>query len=97
MAKDAVRLANTTCVIIPNITSIETLLINFDLKGIMLSSGSACSSGKIEPSHVLKALGYSDAMAKSAIRISTGIYTTKKEIDYFLKAFMVEYEKSSVH
>lgn len=94
VAKDAARLPNTTTVIIPNITSIETLLINFDLKGIMLSSGSACSSGKIESSHVLKALGYSDAMAKSAIRISTGIYTTKKEIDYFLKAFMVEYEKS---
>ena len=93
VAKDATRLPNTTCLIMKGINSTETLLINFDLKGIMVSSGSACSSGKIEPSHVLKALGYSDVQAKSAIRVSIGKYTTKKEIDQFINAWVGEYSK----
>jgi len=66
-------------------TDRETILIKLDLKGIAVSSGSACTSGTIKPSHVLKALGYDDATAKSSIRVSFGRYNTLQEVDYFLE------------
>ncbi|MGH2574084.1 MAG: cysteine desulfurase family protein [Ignavibacteria bacterium] len=60
----------------------DTLLIKLDLKGIAVSSGSACTSGSIQPSHVLKAIGYDDTTAKSSLRISFGRYNTEKDVDY---------------
>ncbi len=61
--------------------SAETLLMNLDLEGIACSSGSACSSGALEPSHVLLAIGLSEEEANSSIRITLGRYTTSQEIE----------------
>ena len=58
-----------------------------DLKGISLSSGSACSSGKAGPSHVLAAMGVPAALGEGAMRLSVGWNTTKADIDAFLDGF----------
>jgi cysteine desulfurase len=63
----------------------ETLLIKLDMKGIAVSSGSACTSGTVQPSHVLKAIGYDDVRAKSSLRVSFGRYNTEEEVDYFVE------------
>jgi len=62
----------------------ETLLMNFDLKNIYVSTGSACTAGSVEPSHVLIAMGLPEQLARAAIRFSLGRFTTKEEIDYAL-------------
>jgi cysteine desulfurase len=62
----------------------ETSLIAFDLAGFALSSGSACSSGKVKRSHVLDAMGVAPDLALCAIRLSIGATTTRTEIDRFL-------------
>ena len=81
---------------LPGITSIsfkgveaDNILQELDKKGIYISTGSACTTGSIESSHVLKAIGLSDAMAHSTIRISIGKYNNKEEIDYTVK-YLVE-------
>lgn len=84
--QDLERVANTTMVSIQGVSS-ETMLMAFDLEGIALSNGSACSSGTVKASHVLKAMGASDEEATSALRISMGWATTKDDIDAFLNAF----------
>lgn len=63
----------------------ETMLIALDIEGIAASSGSACSTGSIEPSHVLIAMGLGEDKAKSSIRFSFGKYTTEEEIIYTIK------------
>ncbi len=63
----------------------ESLVIRLDLKGIAVSTGSACSSAKLEPSHVLLAIGLKPQQAHSSLRISLGRWTTEKEIDYLIK------------
>lgn len=73
------RLPNTTCIALPPITQ-EVLLMKMDLAGYAVSAGSACSSGRIEPSHVLLAMGVEKAVAGSAIRISGGWATSEAEI-----------------
>lgn len=80
------RVTNTTLFSIPGISS-ETLLMALDLEGIAVSNGSACSSGKVEPSHVLKAMRADNDEASSAIRISTGWHTTEKDIDHFIEVW----------
>lgn len=62
----------------------ESLLMSLDMLGIASSMGSACTAGSLEPSHVLKAIGLSDALALAALRVSIGRWTTVEEIDYFL-------------
>ena len=62
----------------------EGLLLNLDLKGICASSGSACTSGSLNPSHVLLAIGLPHEIAHSSLRISIGKYNTKEEIDYLI-------------
>ncbi|MEJ7618842.1 MAG: cysteine desulfurase family protein, partial [Pyrinomonadaceae bacterium] len=62
----------------------ENLLINLDMQGVAVSTGSACTSGSIEPSPVLRALGRSDALARGSIRFSFGKDTTEEEVDYVL-------------
>ena len=65
--------------------SAESLLISLDLDGVAVSTGSACSSGAMEASHVLLAMGRSRSEAKSSLRVSLGWSTTADEIDYFLE------------
>jgi cysteine desulfurase len=76
------RLANTTFFAIPGMKA-ETAQIAFDLAGIALSAGSACSSGRVGPSHVLKAMGHADA---GALRVSVGAATTSEDIELFRQA-----------
>ncbi|MGB9367537.1 MAG: cysteine desulfurase family protein [Xanthobacteraceae bacterium] len=80
---EAERLSNTTLVAMPG-GKAETLVIGFDLDGIAVSSGSACSSGKVGPSHVLAAMGVPGELARGAIRVSTGPATTEADIERFL-------------
>lgn len=63
----------------------ETLLVNMDLKNLYVSTGSACTAGSIDPSHVLLAMGMSEALARAAIRFSLGRFSQKKEVDYALE------------
>ena len=83
---DAARLPNTTLVAAPGAKA-ETLVIAFDLDGVAVSFGSACSSGKVAPSHVLAAMGVEPALARGAIRVSTGVAITEAEIDRFLNVW----------
>lgn len=96
--QDADRVSNTTLFSVEGLSS-ETLLMALDLDGIAVSNGSACSSGKVEPSHVLKAMGVSDASASGAIRISTGWKTTPEDIEAFLNVWHKLYErmKDKIH
>ena len=79
------RLPNTACFAIPG-KSAKMLLIAFDLEGIAVSSGSACSSGKVERSHVLAAMKVSDSLSEGVIRVSTGWNTEDADIERFLAA-----------
>ena len=80
------RLPNTSLIINKN-NNAETQLIALDLKGIAVSSGSACSSGKTTSSHVLVAMGYEQNGVESAIRVSLGINSTKQDIEKFLEIY----------
>lgn len=84
--KQADRVTNTVSLISEGISS-ELQLMHLDLAGICVSAGSACSSGRIEPSHVLQAMGYSKEQASSAIRISMGWGTKESEIKILLRAW----------
>ena len=80
------RLPNTTLAAMPGARA-ETLVIGFDLDGVAISSGSACSSGKVAPSHVLAAMGVPVELARGAVRVSVGAATTEAAIDRFLKVW----------
>jgi cysteine desulfurase len=80
------RLPNTTLFGAPGLRA-ETAVIGFDLAGIAVSSGSACSSGKVQPSHVLKAMGYGPELAQGAIRLSLGWNSTESDVDRCLEAW----------
>jgi cysteine desulfurase len=84
--RGAERLPNTSLFAVPGLRS-ETALINLDLDGLAVSSGSACSSGKVTPSHVLAAMGVPAELVSGAIRVSIGPSTSENEIDHFLKAW----------
>ncbi|HEX9590102.1 MAG TPA: cysteine desulfurase family protein [Bradyrhizobium sp.] len=83
---DVPRLPNTTLFTVPGLKA-ETAVIGFDLEGIAVSSGSACSSGKVQPSHVLKAMGFGPEIAEGAVRLSQGWSTSSADIDRCLKAW----------
>jgi len=82
----AERLPNTSCLAVPGLTA-ETLLIALDLAGLAISSGSACSSGKVRPSHVLAAMGVATDLAKGALRISLGYSTRESDVESFCETF----------
>jgi cysteine desulfurase len=85
-AENVPRLPNTTLFSAPSLKA-ETAVIGFDLEGIAVSSGSACSSGKVQPSHVLEAMGYGADLARGAVRLSLGWSTTGEEVDRALEAW----------
>ena len=80
------RLPNTTLFTVPGLKA-ETAVIGFDLGGIAVSSGSACSSGKVQPSHVLEAMGIGKELAQGAVRLSLGWSTSAADIDLALQAW----------
>jgi cysteine desulfurase len=79
------RLPNTTNIAFDGVEA-EGVLLLLDQVGICASSGSACTTGSLDPSHVLRAMGMSNARARGSIRFSLGAYTTEAEIDYALEA-----------
>lgn len=85
-AQDAPRLPNTILFGAPGLRA-ETAVIGFDLEGIAVSSGSACSSGKVQPSHVIAAMGFGPELTRSAVRLSLGWSTTQMDVDRCLEAW----------
>ena len=90
---DAERLPNTSCIAMPGVKG-ETQVMHFDLASICVSSGSACSSGKVKVSHVLSAMGYEDEVAESSIRVSLGYKTTTEDIDRFVEAWKALHDRT---
>ena len=86
----APRLPNTSCLTMPGVQS-EMQVMALDLAGVAVSAGSACSSGKVEPSHVLRASGVPDAVSGCAIRVSLGWATREEDIETFLAAWRALY------
>jgi cysteine desulfurase len=84
--ESAARLPNTTLFALPGMKA-ETAVIAFDLEGVAVSSGAACSSGKVQPSHVLAAMGVSPALTQAAVRVSLGWATSERDIERFLDAW----------
>ncbi|MDZ4840742.1 MAG: cysteine desulfurase family protein [Hyphomicrobium aestuarii] len=82
----APRLVNTSAIALPGLAA-DILLIKFDLAGFAISSGSACSSGKVGASHVLSAMGIDPTIARAAIRVSLGTATTVADIERFIAAW----------
>ena len=89
---DAPRLPNTSCIGMPGVDS-ETQVMSFDLAGIAISAGSACSSGKLRRSGVLEAMGADPQESGSAIRVSLGWTTTAEEADRFCDAWAAIYRR----
>ena len=83
---EASRLPNTTLFSVPGMKA-ETAVIAFDLEGVAVSSGAACSSGKVAPSHVLAAMGVDPALSRGAIRVSLGFSTPDEHVGTILKAW----------
>jgi cysteine desulfurase len=89
---ETARVANTLAFALPGFGA-ETLVAAFDVEGVALSSGSACSSGKVTPSHVLAAMGVSPDLARSALRISLGLGSRKEEGVRFLEILAKVHER----
>ncbi len=88
------RINGDTALRVPNTTNIsfeyiegESILLHLAAAGICASSGSACTSGSLEPSHVLRAMGVPFTAAHGSIRLSLSVYNTQQEVDYVIKAF----------
>jgi cysteine desulfurase len=85
--QSAARVANTSCFALAHVPA-DTQLMALDLAGICVSSGSACSSGSVKPSHVLEAMGIAPDLANCALRVSLGWNTTRDDVDAFIKTYM---------
>lgn len=90
IGRNSPRLPNTMCVSMPGMDN-QIQLMNFDLGGFAVSAGSACSSGRIETSHVLLAMGIAKEIASCTIRISGGWNTTPQEIEKFTEKWITQY------
>jgi len=95
MAPGAGRLPNTSCIASPRVSA-ETQVMALDLAGVAVSAGSACSSGKIRPSHVLRAMGVAPELAANAIRISLGWRTQAGDIDHLVEAWAALHARAGV-
>ncbi|GAV19976.1 cysteine desulfurase [Mariprofundus micogutta] len=92
IGRDAERTPNTSLVILPGMDG-ETLLMQLDLAGFAVASGSACSSGKRDPSHVLMAMGMSEQMARSSIRVSFGPGNSEEDAMALVDALVTVYQR----
>ncbi len=89
---EAERLPGTLCLSAPGFSG-ATQLMNMDLAGIAISAGSACSSGKAKPSHVLTAMGASNEEATTSVRVSLGWNSTGADADAFIREWPAAYER----
>ncbi len=92
VGKGQTRLPNTLSLITPDWKG-ETQVMQMDLAGFAVSAGSACSSGKVKASRVLRAMGYSESEASCAMRVSLGPETTMDEIERFAEAWLAAYAR----
>ena len=90
----APRSPTTTCVVMPGVRG-ETQVMHFDLNGICVSSGSACSSGKVKVSHVLSAMGVSEEDAACSLRISLGLNATKDDVKRLVDTWTSLYTRTA--
>lgn len=91
--KDVQRLGNVCCFAVPGFSA-ETQVIQLDLMNISLSSGSACSSGKVDHSHVLKAMAVKETISHAALRVSLGPQSSLDDVNGFLKAWESIYTRA---
>jgi cysteine desulfurase len=89
----AKRVGNTSCFGAPGLTA-ETALIALDLAGIAVSSGAACSTGSVQPSRVLRAMGVSDKTAREAIRVSLGWATEPSDVRHLVESWSIVYRRA---
>lgn len=94
MGAGAARVPNTSCLVLPGLPG-ETQVMALDLAGVAVSAGSACSSGKVKPSHVLAAMGADAVTAASAIRVSLGWTSDDEAVDRFLTAWFTLARRSA--
>jgi cysteine desulfurase len=92
VGRDTERLPNTSCLAVPGWKG-ETQVMQMDLSGFAVSAGSACSSGKVKASRVLRAMGYGQDLAACAIRLSLGPNTTEAEVLEFADVWLEKYNK----
>lgn len=92
VGQDVARLPNTTCFAVPGWKG-ETQVMQMDLAGFAISAGSACSSGKVRASRVLRAMGHDEVTAASAIRVSLGLETTEDEVLRFAESWAAHHAK----
>ncbi len=94
VGKSAARLPNTSCFATPGWKG-ETQVMQMDLAGFAISAGSACSSGKVRASRVLRAMGFDEGVASSAIRVSLGPDTTQEDVLRFAEAWLEKHKRHS--
>ena len=92
IGKSAIRLPNTSYISTPGWKG-ETQVMAMDLAGFAISAGSACSSGKVKASRVLRAMGFDEATSASAIRVSIGPTTTKEDVLRFVEAWALAHKR----
>lgn len=93
VGNDVARLPNTLCLVTPGWKG-ETQVMQMDLAGFAISAGSACSSGKVRASRVLRAMGFDEGLAGQAVRVSLGPLTTRDEVLRFADAWLAQYRKA---
>ena len=95
VGQGAARLPNTTCVMVPGWKG-ETQVMQMDLAGFAISAGSACSSGKVRASRVLRAMGFDEMAAASAVRVSLGPETTMDEAMRFAESWAAQWRRQKM-